>query len=62
MVYGVLPLIVLFVVVERAVGAGSTGAFFVLLALVLPVVAIGWLGLQHVKHRRLGKKVAGEGK
>ena len=54
MVYGVLPLILLFIVAEKFVGAGAAGSFFVLLALVLPFVAIGWLGYQHWRHR--GKK------
>ena len=52
MVYAVLPLVVGFIVLERQVGEGAAGVFFVVLALVLPFVAIGWLGWQHVRHRR----------
>ena len=52
MVYAVLPLIVGFIVLERLVGEGASGIFFVILALVLPFVAIGWLGWQHVRHRK----------
>ena len=52
MVYGVLPLVVLFVVVERKVGEGWAGVGFVLLALALPFVAVGWLAYQHFRHRK----------
>ena len=52
MVYGVLPLIVLFIVIERFVGAGTTGQYFVGLALLLPFVAITWLAWQHWRHRK----------
>ena len=52
MVYAVLPLVVGFIVLERQVGEGAAGVFFVVLALVLPFVAIGWLGWQHVRHRK----------
>jgi len=51
MVYGVLPLIVFFIVLERYVGPGFSGYAIVLLALVLPFIAIGWLGYQHFHHR-----------
>jgi hypothetical protein len=51
MVYGVLPLVIGFILVERRVGEGAAGVFFVVLALVLPFVAIGWLGWQHFRHR-----------
>jgi hypothetical protein len=51
-VYGVLPLIVLFVVIERYAGAGSSSEAFVILALLLPFVALGWLGYQHWRHSR----------
>jgi hypothetical protein len=52
MVYGVLPLIVLLVVAERGISAGSIGAGFVMLALALPFVAVGWLAWQHWRHRK----------
>jgi hypothetical protein len=53
MVYGVLPLVALFFVAERWLAPGSSGAFFLLLAMILPFIAIGWLGYQHYRHRRL---------
>ena len=52
MVYGVVPLVVGFIVLERRVGEGAAGLFFVVLALVLPFVAMGWLGWQHFRHRK----------
>lgn len=52
MVYGVLPLVVGFIFLERRIGEGAAGVFFVVLALALPFVAIGWLGWQHVRHRK----------
>jgi hypothetical protein len=52
MVYGVLPLVVGFVILERRVGEGAAGSMFVALAFVLPFVAIGWLGYQHFRHRK----------
>ncbi len=51
-VYGVLPLIAVFILVERVVGAGRAGAAFVYLALALPFIALGWLGYQHWRHRQ----------
>jgi len=38
--------------VERFVGAGVAGSFFLILAMLLPFVAIGWLGYQHWRHRK----------
>jgi len=52
MVYGVLPLVVGFVFLEHHVGEGDAGVFFVMLALVLPFIAIGWLAWQHFRHRK----------
>jgi hypothetical protein len=51
-VYGILPLVVGLVLIERYVAPGITGSFFVLLALILPFVAIGWLAYQHWRHRQ----------
>lgn len=51
-VYGVLPLILGFVFLERYVGEGDTGVVIVVLAFILPFVAIGWLAYQHYRHRR----------
>ena len=50
-VYGVLPLILSLVILERYVSPGITGICFVGLALLLPFVAVGWLGYQHWRHR-----------
>ena len=52
MVYGVLPLVVGFILLERRVGEGAAGLFFVILAFLLPFIAIGWLGYQHYRHRK----------
>lgn len=51
MVYGVLPLLLLFALLQRF-GAGDIGALVVVLAALLPFIAIGWLGYQHFRHRR----------
>jgi hypothetical protein len=52
MVYGVLPLVVGFILLERRVGEGAAGLFFVILAFLLPFIAVGWLGYQHYRHRK----------
>jgi hypothetical protein len=52
MVYGVFPLILLFILLERWIGPGFSGYAIVLLAAMLPFVALGWLGYQHFKHRK----------
>ena len=52
MVYGVLPLLILFVVLERAFGGGGSGVAIVILAAILPFIALGWLGYQHFRHRK----------
>ena len=52
MVYGVLPLVLLFVLLERWLGGGASGSFVVVLAGALPFIAIGWLGYQHFRHRK----------
>jgi len=52
MVYGVLPLILLFILLERWIGPGFSGYAILLLAAVLPFIALGWLGYQHFKHRK----------
>jgi hypothetical protein len=52
MVYGVLPLVVGFILLERRVGEGAAGSFFVILAFLLPFIAIGWLAYQHYRHRK----------
>ncbi len=51
MVYGVLPLILLFILLERWVGAGASGSLIVVLAALLPFVALGWLAYQHFRRR-----------
>jgi hypothetical protein len=52
MVYGVLPLILLFILLERWLGAGSSGSLILLIAFALPFIAVGWLGYQHFRHRK----------
>jgi len=52
MVYGVLPLVVVFILLERRVGEGAAGLFFVILAFLLPFVALGWLAWQHFRPRK----------
>lgn len=52
MVYGVLPLIVGFIILERYVGEGGAGVLIVALAFILPFVAIGWLAYQHFRTRK----------
>ena len=52
MVYGVLPLVVLFIVLERYVGAGRSGYAVLVLAFAMPFVALGWLGYQHFRRRK----------
>ena len=56
MVYGVLPLIVFFILLERFVGPGWSSYAIVLLALALPFIALGWLGYQHLRHHRISRK------
>ena len=51
MVYGVLPLILLFILLERWLGGGASGVFIVVLAALLPFVALGWLAYQHFRKR-----------
>ena len=51
MVYGVLPIVVGFILLERLIGEGGAGSLIVLLALLLPFIAMGWLGYQHWRHR-----------
>ena len=51
LMYGVLPLVGLFMLVERKTGEGWAAPAFVLLALALPFVAVGWLAYQHFRHR-----------
>lgn len=50
MVYGVLPLLLLFALLQRFSG-GDVGTFILVLAALLPFIAIGWLGYQHFRHR-----------
>jgi hypothetical protein len=52
MIYGVLPLLLLCVVVERYFGPGESGVAIVLLAAALPFIALAWLGYQHFRHRK----------
>jgi predicted permease len=51
MVYGVMPLMLFFFVLERHLGPGDLGVTIVVLAAALPFIALGWLGYQHIRHR-----------
>jgi hypothetical protein len=50
MVYGVLPILFFFSLLQKF-GAVDVGTFIVILAAILPFIAIGWLGYQHFRHR-----------
>ena len=41
-----------FILLERYVGPGWSGYVILILALLFPLVAIGWLGYQHFRHRK----------
>jgi hypothetical protein len=49
--YGALPLIVFFMLVEKLAGEWSLGFAIMLLAFVAPFIAIGWLTYQNFKKR-----------
>lgn len=51
MVYGVLPIVVGFILLERLLGEGSSAIVILVIALSLPFIAIGWLSYQHWRHR-----------
>ncbi len=48
---GALPFLLAVFLYERWFGEWSLGVMMVMLAALLPFVAIGWLGYQHWKHR-----------
>jgi hypothetical protein len=49
--FGAIPFVVLVMIYEKCLGEWSLGALILILAAVLPFIAIGWLGYQHWKHR-----------
>lgn len=50
LVYGVVPLVVSLMLLQRFAGADvATG--MLILAFLLPFVALGWLAFQHFRHR-----------
>jgi len=49
--YGALPLVLFFILVEKLVGEWSLGVAIMLLAFTLPFIAIGWLAYQHFRKR-----------
>ena len=40
------------ILLERYVGPGWSGYVILILALLLPFIAIGWLGYQHFRNRK----------
>ena len=48
---GALPLMILMIGYEKLFGEWSLGALIVILAAILPLIAVGWLGYQHWRHR-----------
>jgi hypothetical protein len=49
---GAIPFVIVVILYEKFFGEWSLGAIIVILAGLLPFVAISWLGYQHWKHRR----------
>jgi hypothetical protein len=49
--YGVFPLLMVFWLLDRAIGSAGLGNGLLLLAVLLPVIAIGWLAYQHWRYR-----------
>jgi hypothetical protein len=49
---GGIPFLVFVLFYEKLFGEWSLGAAIMILAAILPFVAIGWLGYQHWKHRK----------
>ncbi len=52
MLFGALPFLVLVVLYEKSFSEWSLGAIIIILAALLPFIAVGWLGYQYWKHRR----------
>jgi len=51
-IFGALPFIAAVWAYEKFLNEWSLGALIVILAAVLPFIAIGWLAYQHWKHRK----------
>ena len=49
--FGAVPLVLTFVLAEFLFGGATVGTFFVVLAFLLPFVALTWLGYQHFRKR-----------
>ncbi|MSR64419.1 MAG: hypothetical protein EXS18_01405 [Verrucomicrobiae bacterium] len=49
--YGALPLILFFIVIEKLAGEWSLGFAILVLAALAPFIAIGWLTYQNFKKR-----------
>ena len=47
---GAAPFVFAVIIYEKLFGEWSLGVLMVILAAVLPFVAIGWLGYQHWRH------------
>ncbi len=50
-VYGALPLIAFFILIEKLAGEWSLGFAILLLAFVAPFIALGWLAYQNFRKR-----------
>ncbi len=52
MALGAIPFVAIVLLYEKFFGEWTLGAAIVILAAMLPFVAIGWLAYQHWKHHR----------
>ena len=50
--FGALPFLLVVVIYEKAFGEWGLGALVVIIAALLPFVAVGWLGYQHWRYHR----------
>lgn len=48
---GAVPFLGSVALYEKLLGEGSLGATILILAAILPLIALGWLGWQHWRHR-----------
>lgn len=50
--WGATPFVIAVILYEKFLGEWTLGAAIVVLAAILPFVAVGWLAWQHWKHHR----------